>query len=479
MNLDWSNMPIHQSFKSDWSTPEILLEGSLGCAKSTAGLDKETDALLKWPGIPILLSRWTEESVSTKLQTAFEEILNIRNLDADWDSKAKLYRFPNGSIAHMFGLKAASEIELFSKLRSLGVSRIFVDQAEEVRRAVAEELRARLRPDLTATMKGIKYPFQLTFVANPSDDSFWLSREFPTDNHIKGRKLYSLSVFDNPHLPQETVDGLLRTFPEEHPKHQTMVLGKRGLNISGEAIYDQLYVRALHARPLTIRANAPLLEAFHCGTHNPAWVVAQRTYHGGLMLLGGIMGRGLTLEDFLPLVGRCREEWFPDAEVLTTTGPLGETYQTARDRYTLMSVLRQWGVTPRWREYANAPDVQLAMIEIIGGLMRRRTAGREEAFGIESTPGKWFEASLDGVRLKPFLSFGFEGGYVWSDHTVSVSNATVRQPRNDDWYFNGMRCVENIVLNFCASSPTESDRDQEDNDSETVAVPTKRVSVWS
>ncbi len=46
--LDWEGMPIHQAFKSDWRTPEILLEGSLGCAKTTLFIDKEIDALLKW-----------------------------------------------------------------------------------------------------------------------------------------------------------------------------------------------------------------------------------------------------------------------------------------------------------------------------------------------------------------------------------------------------------------------------------------------
>src|ERR1700739_535849 len=95
--LNWSGMPIHQRIKSDWSSPEILIEGSLGCGKSTLGLDKEIDAALKGPVIPILLARWTEEAVSTKLRKAFEELLYIRGITADFDAKSKAYRFENGS----------------------------------------------------------------------------------------------------------------------------------------------------------------------------------------------------------------------------------------------------------------------------------------------------------------------------------------------------------------------------------------------
>lgn len=449
--LNWDGMPIHQAFKSDWKTPESLLEGSLGCAKTTAALDKEVDALLKWPGIPILLARWTEDAVYTKLKKAFEEILAIRGISFDWDAKERVYTFANGSQANMFGLKAVSAIERFNKLRGLGVCRVCVDQAEEMDRSVAGELRARLRPDLTATVKGLRYPFQLTFVANPSGDDFWLSREFPLDNHIKGRKHYSISVFDNPHLPQETVDGLLRTYAPEHPKHRTMILGKRGLNIDGDPVYERLFDRALHVRPLTVDPKLPLLESIECGRHNPTWIIAQRTHFGGLNFLGGMMGKRKMLQDFLPLVKRTRSEWFPNATIQTCTAPMGETQKTQGDRYTLLGVMRDAGFKAEWKDTANAPDVQLAMIEHVGGMLRQRTMSGEEAIGISNDPDRWLVATVDeGVRPIPFLSFAFEGGYIWSDHVVSVSNKAVRQPHDDDEHANAMRCVENIVLNFCA-----------------------------
>jgi hypothetical protein len=458
MNLSWDGMPIHQAIKADWKTPELLIEGSLGCAKTTVWLDKEIDALLKWPGIPILLFRWTEDAVSTKLKPAFEELLSIRGVTASWEAKEKYYQLDNGSRAFMFGLKAVSEIEMFNKIRGLGVARASGDQVEEMRRAVAGELRGRLRPNLTATLTGQRYPFQLTFVANPSDTEFWLSREFPVDNRIKGRKVFSLSVFDNPHLPQETIENLLRTYPPEHPKHQTLILGQRGMNIVGDAVYEHLYDRTLHARSIPTR-DAPLLEAFETGKHNPVWIVAQRQHHGGMLCLGGIIGRRMVLEDFLPIVKEKRAEWFPGKEFQTCTNPMGDKRSQHAARYTALAILRKAGVQAAWRDNANAPDVRLAMIEDIAGYLRRRTLGREEAFGINNAPERWLEISADGITPKPFLGFAFEGGYTWSEHFVSISNKEVRKPVEDDYYANAMHCLENIELNFCAGRKTGGEHD--------------------
>lgn len=456
--LDWTDMPIHQAIKADWTSPEILVEGSLNSAKSTLTLDKEIDALLKWPGIPILLWRWTQESLDTKLRPPFEQLLAVRGVSGFWDRDQHCYHFNNRSRVYAFGLKAASAIERMNKLRGLGVARILGDQVEEADRAVAEELRARLRPDLTATLSGVSYPFQLTFVANPSDHTFWLSREFPEDGHIKGRRLYRLSVFDNKYLPPSTIDTLLRTWPEGHPKHQTMVLGKRGLNIVGDAVYDGLYVRDVHSQPL-VPSGETLLEAYELGKHNPVWLVAERTYHGALHLLGGVLAQGLALEDFLRVVRRVRAEWFPGARFKTTASPVGEKQTQTQARVTLLDILRQWGITPIWYDSANMPDVILTMIEELAGYLRRRTpSGREESFALNSDPDHWLIATRDGTKPQPWMSFAFEGGYIWEKDMVSVAHKGIKRPHVDDHYANAMRCVENILLTFCVSRPSDAER---------------------
>lgn len=443
--LDWSEMPIHQAIKSDWATPEILIEGSLNCAKTTVFLDKEIDALMKWPGIPILLFRWTEDAVETKLRPAFEDLLSIRGISATWEAKKKRFEIENGSLCYMFGLKSASVLEQFNKIRGLGVSRIGGDQIEEMSPAVAAELRGRLRPDLKATMNQTRFPFQLTFVANPEDGDFWLSKEFPADNRIKGRRLYSLSIFDNKHLPQESVDSLLRQYPPEHPKHVTMVLGQRGPNITGTPVFEGLYKKEFHRRPIDFRMDAPILESFHFGKHNPTWVFGQQTYDGSMHWLGGIRGQELMLEDFLPIVRAHREQWYPaHLAIKSCTAPLGQ--KTSENA---VGLLRQAGFTVSHRDHGNSPDVRLALIERIAGQLRRRAPSGDEALGVNDAADRWLIASRSEIKDSAFLHIAFEAGYTWDTHFVSVANKEVRQPREDDKFANAMHCVENIVYNFC------------------------------
>ena len=453
-------MPKHLAIKADWKTPELLIEGSLNCAKTTVMLDKEIDALLKWPGIPILLFRWADDAVQTKLRPAFEDILDIRGIDRAWDDKKKRFEFSNGSLAYMFGLKAVSIVEQFNKIRGLGVSRLAGDQVEEMARAVAGELRGRLRPDLKATMNQTRYPFQLTFVANPDDEDFWLSKEFPTDNHVKGRKLYSLSIFDNKHLPHESVESLLRQYPEGHPKHLTMVMGQRGPNITGDPIYEGIYRKDLHHRPVVYRQTEVVYEGYEFGKHNPCWVCAQPLYAGGLAIIGGIIGEGMMLQDFLPIVQRYRHEWLPLAKIQSCAGPMGDKVESQRQRFTILNILRKAGVKLTWRDNANAPDVRLAMIENIAGYLRRRNTKGEELLAVNSDATHWLKATTEGIKEYPFLHFALEGGYVWDDHLKSVSNATVRIARDDDKFANAMRCVENIELNFTADRQTEEEIDR-------------------
>lgn len=462
--LDWSDMPIHQAFKADWRTPEIELEGSLNCAKSTLAIDKEIDAVHKYPGIPCLWFRWSDDAVQTKLRPAIDDVLAIRGVAFTFSAKEKRYEFENGSIAYCFGLKATSATERFSKIRSLGVCRIMGDQVEEMERVVADELRGRLRPDITATLAGRRFPYQLTFVANPSGDDFWLSKQFLPDDHpkkIEGRKLYSVSVFQNKHADPKSVESLLRTYDESHPKYRTMVLGLRGLNVSGDPVFEAHYSRERHLSALGYDPTLPLLEAYEVGKHNPVWVAAQRSRTGTIRFLGGVFGRGLMLTKFLPFVAAKKRLWFPNATgqmLKTCTAPMGEKQTQKAERFTLVRLLRKSGLRPLWKDNANAHDVRLTMIESIVSQLQMDTDTDIPGLLVNSTTMNWVVLSTDESKETPFLQHCFEGGFVWDDHTVSVSNMAIRQAAEDDEYSNIMRACENIVLNFCAGKPTEAEK---------------------
>lgn len=452
---------VHAEILRD-TTPERLIEGALSSGKTTVALWAELEALQRHPGIWVLLTRWTDDAVKTLLRPAFEQLARIHGTGLVWHSQENYYALANGSRAFAFGLKTVSSdaLQKYSKIRGLPVSRILFDQGEQGQDDVFAELRFRLRPDIEARLKGLTYPTQFTIIANPVPDDHPLAEEFPVTNTRKNRKRFGLSLFDNSmNLPPAMIENLLTQYPPSHPLYATRILGERGLTITGVPIYEHLFDRTLHVAPLGLAEDATFIEAFEFGKHNPTWVLAQRSFHGALRLLGGVMGKRLMLEDFLPVVQRYRKAWTEDArKIATCCSTTGETrIETAR--YSLVKLLRDAGFTPFWQDTANAHDVQLAMIESISIALRRRTTAKEESLQVNSDESRWRLAFPDGTELqRPFMAFAFEGGYVWDPHMVSVGYKELRQPRRDDEYANAMRCVENLMLNFIVGQRTDDER---------------------
>jgi hypothetical protein len=71
---------------------------------------------------------------------------------------------------------------------------------------------------------------------------------------------------------------------------------------------------------------------------------------------------------------------------------------------------------------------------------------------------EYAEALRGGARLPPVVVFydgtvrwladGFEAGYVWDEHEVSVGNKKMRKPKADGWYEHGQVCAQYLELNF-------------------------------
>ncbi len=98
----------------------------------------------------------------------------------------------------------------------------------------------------------------------------WIAKAFPVDNVVPSRKYIPLSVHDNAHnLPPEVIPNLNRIYPPEHPKHRTMVLGKRGLNVIGEPVYKGAFIRQRHEVACAYDPALPLDEAIDFGKHHP------------------------------------------------------------------------------------------------------------------------------------------------------------------------------------------------------------------
>ena len=447
---------VHAQIFAD-TTDEVDVEGAQDSAKTTLCLDKEIHFLREYPGIHSFMFRYSDTDTRTKLRPAFEELCDIRAFtDYRWDADEMCYLFANTSKMYAFGLKAQDSRARYSKLRGLGVARIYNDQSEELPADIAIDLRPRLR------QRG--YRHQLTFSPNPPGTSHWLAKKdqggFPTDNSFHGRRYYAVSLFDNAYnLPPETIARLERTYPPDHARYKAVILGKRGPNIIGDAVYEHVFKRVPHVRDIRFGSSSRLLEAFDVWKHNPCWVAAERPYAGGLWFHAGIIGEGLFLEDFLSLVKVQRAAWFPGRtlETCCTATSKGKDAQQGSTRYTATNILREAGLAPQHRDNGNDPDIVLAMIERLAGYMRKRNAMGEESFGITADESRWLRASREGLEPCPFLAEGFEAGYVWDEHFVSVGSKQVRQPKDDNWFEHGMNCVNALELNFGANQPTDDE----------------------
>jgi hypothetical protein len=425
------------------TTHALCVEGALRSGKTTMALHKEVRAMLRHPGTHTLLARWTEDATQSILKPIWRAILQHLGLVARWNPLEHYDELPNGSRAYIRGLKAQDAQTRYGKFRGLTLARVYIDQAEEVPQDIYLELKARL------SQPGV--PHQIVITPQAVDDRHWIAKEFPADNSIAHRRYLALSVYDNAHhLDPATIRNLEETYPIGHPKRRTLLDGLRGMNIIGDPVYGGAFNRRLHERALSFNDKLPLEEAFDFGQHHPCWIARQVDPFGAVLLLGGVQGEDLFLDDFMQIVARYRREWFGDVPTLKTCCDPAGSQANQGQRKTGVEILRAHyprGHAIQYLTTSNAPDVRLGLIEEIARAMRRRTSTGEEAFGIDST--RWLMvSSRRGVLPETFLADGCEVGYVWSPLTVSVNNKPMRQPKADGWYDHAQVCLQYLQHNF-------------------------------
>lgn len=425
----------------DTTTRETCIEGALRAGKTTLCLWRELNSALAHPGIAILLARWTDTGVHGQLLPLWRAICAQVGLRLDWHATEEYDTLPNGSRAYVRGLRAQEQTLRYSKIRGLTVARVCIDQAEEIPHDVYLEAAGRL------SQPG--HPHQITISPQSVAEDHWIAREFPEDDRFRPhRRLIQLSVYDNSHnLSPEVIPALERLYPPEHPQHRTLVLGRRGLNVTGVPVYAGAFTRALHCHPVAFDPRLPLEVGIDFGKHHPAAVFRQVSSLGQVRYLGGVLGQDLYLDDFLTVMAGYQAQWFPGAtEVRECCDPAG-TSDTSHGTHGALAILHRRGVHPRWVGGSNSPMLRLAAIERMAAQMRRRAADGEEAFAVASDE-RWVRVSSQATVADHFLRDAFEAGYVWDPHMVSVSNKPVRKPKKDGWYEHGMNCAEYLELNF-------------------------------
>ncbi len=444
---------VHQDILDD-ETGEIDVEGARMSAKTWTISEKIRRLCLKYPGIWCLINRYSGTETENQLRPQFLKVCRAQGTDPAWNSEESAYWFPEvdgkQSKVFAFGLRTQSKDQRFAKIRGSGFAVVWNDQSEELPEDIGTELRALLRQP--------GYPHQLIFSPNPPNEDHFLADQFPDEQDLPGRKYYRLSLYDNRHnLEKGTIEKMEAAYPPTHAKYKSLILGMRGPNIQGTPVYDQAFLRDLHVTPAAFDVNSPLLESIHFGLKHPVWVAAQRSYFGGLSVLGSIIGKKMFLDDFLPIVQKHRGDWFPDAREVRTCCDPPPAKGGENVRFSNIAILKEFGFRPRWVINSNAPDSRESIIQSIGGMMKRRH-GIHQAFQIHNYPSRFLMASTAVIKHTKLFADSIESSYVWDENLVSVANKKIRQPKQDDLIDGSMRCLENIVSNYCALQITDEER---------------------
>jgi len=428
-------------------TRELDVEGALRASKTTVCLWKELNAALEQPGIHSLIARWTDDATEKILKPIWRSICQQAGVRLTWNSSEGYDELSNKSRVYVLGLKTQDQTNRYAKFRGLTLARVYVDQAEELPQDIYLELAARL------SQSG--YAHQIVISPNSVNEDHWIASEFPADNRNPHRKYYSLSVYDNrQNLPASVIPNLERLYPCDHPKHRTMVLGKRGMNVIGEPVYKGAFVRAVHEGSAEYDPRLELQMALDFGKHHPYALFRQVSPLGQLRYLGGIFGQDLYLDAFLDLVLEYRARWFPRPVAIRECCDPAGTADTSHGTEGASKILSAKGIHPVTQANANSPAIRLAAIERIAGHLRGRTADRAEKVCI-SDSDRWIRVSAHEVVIDRVFADGCEAGYVWSPHYISVGSKQVRVPKKDGWYEHCQNTNEYFEICFGAQPVTD------------------------
>lgn len=198
--------------------PVLLLDGGFGAAKTHALCAWAYLQCDRYPGNLLLLGRHEYTDLADSTIRSFFDLVPEGKTAANWNEQSKTYRHGNGSEI-LF-----RHLDDEAGLKNLNLGGVGIDQAEEIQPDRFDLLLGRLRrPNssrqlrLTANPNGHDWVWQLFY--GPGS-ILWRSphvEEFFTASpeYREGYQVIRCSTLDNPHLPQDYVERLLKDYPPE------------------------------------------------------------------------------------------------------------------------------------------------------------------------------------------------------------------------------------------------------------------------
>lgn len=458
----------------------VLHEGAFRSSKTWTCLIKWRMRLEEYPGIALVMARWKDEDLHTKLIPDYRLVCELMGLPiGDWNAREQCFQFPNGSRLYAIHLKSSEIASMHSKPRGFTVAGVFISQLEEVPEDVAKEWMLRL------SQPG--YPKQFLADANPVHHGHWLAKPamFPDDNSNPDHRYVSASIWDNAHnLDAADIAAAEAMYPVGHPMRGPKLEGKRGANLEGMPVYGGCFDPLKHvANGLEPYDLVDVIAGWDFGAKHPAVVFAQFLPWGALWLLGGIMGADVVLDGkdgFAEKVKHLSSEWFPKHQIVHCGDPAGSHRNSQGVSINAVKALASCGVSLKVLPDSNHNTVRKACVETLQGYMlgsvRRFVldADRpvdyldakstviaptyapafEPAFLLNPRFQMWNPRSAGAV---PVLLEAFGAGYIWDDdhHRFSQTDGNLRMPKKDGFFEHPMNASEYIIHNFYQPKPTD------------------------
>lgn len=422
----------------------VDFEGAVRSGKTTPAIWKIINYALKYPGIKMMIARWTQDALDMQLRPKFyeecpPEILGKYNAKEEYQEILTGDGTPS-SWVYIRSLKTSDDGARYAKFTGLTLAVILVDQPEELPEDVYMALKARL------SQPG--FPQQFILTPNPPAPNHWLVKEFPEDNSIAGHKYIFTSLYDNRAIIGDTyIAEIERDYPVGHAMRRRWIEGRRGLSMMGQPVYGKIFSRDMHVKEVEYLPDFPLIESWDFGQKHPAVSWHQLTPWGWWNILGEYLGDRQFIDEVVPVIADLRQELFGGvSELRVCCDPAGVQGQGVR--HTNVDVLNTHlrdvygpGVGAKYVTNANRPPQREWAIQQASNHMTRLVQGRP--------------ALLVHPRCQNIVD-GFEAGYVYDDR-VFTQGATpnIRRPKKDGYYDHLQNTVEYVALNY-GNSPIQT-----------------------
>ena len=348
-------------------------------------------------------------------------------MEVRWNAAEGCDVFPNGSRVYLRGVLSTDATRRYSKLAGLTLAKWLLDEAHEVPGDVISAF-------WPARLSQPGFPHQMLFLANPG-----------------ARGLVAVAAVS----AQGAADG-----PGGHHG-----VGARERGGAGGGVYPDArgaVSAGLGAAPAAgawggagwgtwarrclagcsggtstwwtrcVNPDVALVCGFDWGHKHPAAVWLQFTPQGQIVVLGGVLGTDLFIEDFLPAVARWEAEWFPDAQQRWYTGdPAGDAKASQGQR---QSASRSGAGL--WVQRADGGRGEPAGGAEPGdsGDGAGDAAADGGGAGVRGGPGRWVELGPGArvVQRSEVYIDALEAGLVWDERNYHLGQSgNVRRVQKD------------------------------------------------